>query len=138
MSGVVIVMGILKANAGVLAQVPAANMYPGDFPLDAPLPLIGVKKISGRESAQLVRAGKTIKRFERIQVTVAAGNYTDMNDVIWPLVRKALCDKRGTFSGHTRVSVQPDDAESPDMELEEPSIHFSTKDYWVSYDETNP
>lgn len=137
MSGVNIIIKLLKDSVSVAAVIPNAQLYPGKLPLNFVLPAVAVEKISGKENMPLVGQGRTLLRRERIRVTIAAASYTEANE-LQPLVRKALrfvvSQALGIYSG---VSVVPD-LDGPDMELTEPVIHLRPKDYWVSYLEANP
>ncbi len=106
MSGVAIVIAILKQDGGV--GVAATSIYPGEIPEGARLPCIGVM--------QFLAVRKAV-RYERGQIT-ALGETSEP---------AAVFDK---------VSILPE-GDGPDFKLSDPSIYAQSKDFMVTYSESN-
>lgn len=138
MSGVNIIVKMLLDDASInAAGIADTSIYPGKLPLNFVLPAVAVGFVSGRENRPLAGRPRTLQRWERIRVTVAAASYTEAQ-TLHATVRKALrfatFQTLGIYSG---VSVVPD-IDGPEMELTEPVIHLRPKDYWVGFLEANP
>lgn len=104
MSGTKIIGDLLRANAAVLAEVPADRIKGGQLPDAITPPALLVREISGVEMVHLQRVG-SVRMTERIEVTVRAGSYREQQTII-RLVRNACAGVTGTRSGFDGVYVE--------------------------------
>lgn len=123
-SAVFIMRALLAAHEPLTALVPASRIFSGD--VDAPLPAIGIREISGVEADTVARTGKSLVT-ARVQVTVYATGYVEQKAIL-----KAAKLGPGTHTGQIagydvrsvlRDSVGPDMG-SPDLPSFEQSRDF--------------
>src|SRR5688572_15144732 len=112
MSGAAIVGTLLRANAALIAVVPAAKIFNGVIPINTVLPAISITEVSAVDTRTL-RMTETPLITSRVQVTVQTKNYAQQKQVI-ELIRKALPHTRGTVGSYSVDRILPDSA-GPDM-----------------------
>jgi hypothetical protein len=132
MDGVTIAWRLLKANAGVLALVPQAQIVSGVAPPNTPLEAISITRVS-EVDRNIPSPGTNRRATERVQVTVLARDYPKLRAAI-AAAKKALADFVGTVGSINDVTIQTDLA-GPDFMDEEASIYFGTQDFIVGYTE---
>ncbi|MFA7278912.1 MAG: hypothetical protein WC100_02345 [Sterolibacterium sp.] len=121
---------ILRNNANLIAQVPAAKIFSGVIPINTVLPAIVVKHIDDIEEKFINAAGA--KRFTaRVQVSVQAKTWADKVSIL-ELVRLALA---GTFSTVNGISVYGISSEGsgPDLDDTELGIFERSRDFLISF-----
>lgn len=144
MSGVAVIVALLKASAAVTGIAP--TIMAGDLPLNAPLAGIGVKRISD-VSLNFIRINETPKRHtERVQVTwIFQGARNAPSGVAYPsayasaaamdpLVLAACPSQRGTIGGVACETITPDVA-GPDFSDVATDFYSGSRDFlvgWVS------
>lgn len=130
MNGTATLIQLLKADAGVLALVPAARIMAGVHPQGTTLPAIAVAPVSG---VDLQFHDDAPSRFvtDRIQVTVLAASYPSLQ-AVRAAVKSAGDAKRPTVTGIANVVVRTD-GQGPWFMDEAASIHLQTQDFKVSY-----
>jgi hypothetical protein len=67
MSGVVVAWYVLKTNAALIAEVPAARIFSGPIPLNTALPAIGLTQVSGAERLTVRMTETSRHRTDRVQ-----------------------------------------------------------------------
>jgi len=102
-SGVDIVTDLLRADAAILAVVPAKQIKAVALPDDAPLPSLLVRSISEVERVKL-RRGASVRITERVEVVVRAGSFREVRD-LRVLARNACAGRTGDLSGVSAVSI---------------------------------
>lgn len=129
MSGVLIVGELLRADAALVAIVPAAQIKAGRLPEGAPLPALVIRSVSLTDVQPL--KGGPIRSNERVSVTVRAGSDRDRRTIIG-LVRSSCAGRTGAIGDSTGVSVLTAGT-GPD--LDGPGGSFErTQDFRVSFD----
>lgn len=131
MSGAGIVSTLLRANAGLIAVVPAAKICAGMIPLNTALPAISITSISGVPHRHMKMAVTGNLWTDRVQVTVAVTTYPLQKSIL-ALVRAALPSTRGTVGSFTCDSISID-FEGPDMFDSELNINSGSQDFIVRY-----
>lgn len=131
MSGVAIARYLLKSNAALTAQVPAARIVAGNVKLGSSLPAIGIRTISSNKRHNVAQDGSAALWTERVQVTVIAGTFP-VKKTILNLVRAALPKTRGTVNGFDCDSILTD-IEGPDLDDEEAGIYEQAQDFIVKF-----
>ncbi len=131
MSSPAITRYILASAAAVTAQVPAARIFVGDIPLQAELPAIGIKFISGDERKTVSMAEASRFRSDRVQVTVYAKTYASKMAIL-ELVRTALSPRSGTFNGFDVDSITPA-GEGPDFDDVAAVVYERSRDFLVCW-----
>lgn len=131
MSAVVAIRHLLVGNSLLTAAIPASRIYIGLVPLGAQLPAIGITTVSGvpRSTLSMAEPRRLIR--ERIQVTVYAKAYPDL-DRICDLVGKALPNTYDTIAGLKVQSIIPSTL-GPDIEGIDPKICIRSRDHHVTY-----
>lgn len=132
MDGVAIIRALLVANGDVVAVSPAARIVAGTLPLGTVLPALSITRVSQNEM-RMVKRGTKQHVTERVQVTVLAGNYPTLRDLLRK-IRKIPQGVIGNQSGLTDVTVHVDGA-GPDMMDTEANIHMGSQDFLVGYTE---
>jgi hypothetical protein len=132
MSGVNVIGELLRADANLLAIIPAERIKAGLLPENAAIPAIAVTQISGVDR-NILSQGETRRVAERVQVTVLASNYRQKRALL-QLVRYACADKRGDIAGEADVVVLTDGT-GPDFLSDDSAIWMQTQDFTVSYNE---
>lgn len=114
MSGVTVIVALLKASAGVTAIVNASRIMAGELPLKTTLPAIGVSEISS-VPLNMIRVNQPTKmHIDRVQVSVSCAEgvgtgkgYTAV-DTILKAALAACPTQRGTVNGVVLDSIVPD------------------------------
>lgn len=125
-----IIVALLKANADLMAKVPASRIYPGHIPQTAPLPALAYSNVSDNDRHTVSGAEPMVVETGRVQVTVAAKDYSGKEQLIG-LVRKACANKRGLISGIAVLNVRSDGI-GPDLDNDEAGIFGRTIDFLVT------
>lgn len=135
MSGAAIITALLLADAVLLDLLLGEpdRLHVGVVPQNAPLPAVAIGQISGNPRNTLSSHEASVRRRERIQVTVLAKSYVEQRALI-QTVRRACQYQRGTLAGMSQASVLPD-LEGPDLRLDDPGIYMQTHDFTVSFNE---
>lgn len=131
MSSPAITRYVLANAAAVTAVVPGARIFVGNVPLNAQLPAIGIRFISGVERTTVSMGEASRYRTDRVQVTVHAATYAAKAEIL-ELVRTALSPKRGAVNGFDVDSITPD-GEGPDFDDEDAKIFERSRDFLVSW-----
>lgn len=136
MSGAAIVRALLAGSAPVLALVPAARIITGQIPQGTVLPAIGVTPVGGFEKAQSTARNLPQKMTEeRIQVTVWAKNYMDVEKVL-----KAASIGPGVHTGTVvgfKVRAVLPSTTGPYIGPQGDEIHERSRDFVVTFMEAN-
>lgn len=131
MSGASIVGTLLRANAALIAVVPAAKIFNGVIPITTTLPAISIAEVDAVETRTVRMSADDVLTTSRIQVTVQAKSYATQKQVI-ELVRKALPHTRGTVGSYWVDSILPDSA-GPDMQDTDTTIYMQSRDFRVTF-----
>lgn len=131
MSGVPALGEVLLADAPLIAVV-VDRIVGGALADNVILPSLVLNRISATE-LKVLSAGPKRRVAERVQVTVLANDYEEMDGVL-KLVRTAGSAKIGDFGGVTEVSIDLQST-GPDFVLENPIMWCATQDFIVSYNE---
>jgi hypothetical protein len=133
MDGVAIMMAILLGDSGVTALVPAAKIVAGDLSQGIVLDAISITKVSSNDRNILQPTDKR-RVMERVQVTALASTYPRMKAIIHA-VRAAAADFIGnSTTGATEVDIHTD-VGGPDFMDDNSSIHMSSQDFIVGFNE---
>jgi len=103
MTGVTIIGALLRADASLLAVVPADRIKAGRLPDGVALPALLVRTVSSIDR-QTLKRGVTVRTTDRVSVTVRAASYRDQRAVI-EMVRAACAGRVGDIGGGSRVSI---------------------------------
>ena len=131
MSATTVIRQLLVGRATVLASVPADCIRIGVLPQGTPLPAIGITTVSGvwRNTLSMAEPRRLMR--ERVQVTVHAKTYPELDRVI-RLVAQALPNTRDTIANVDVLSIVASTI-GPDLERIDPVISTRSLDYHVSY-----
>ncbi len=138
MSGVAIVRYLLAHDAALLAVVEGDNIMAGDIPLNAILPAVSIKKISGIPTTFVDGSRRNRMWRERVQVSPQTKDpaaeppgrgYLGVDEIL-DLCVEALPCTRGTVNGIYCDSILPAD-EGPDLFDEVDGIHSGSQDFMV-------
>lgn len=130
MTGVEIACALLRADAAILARMPAEQIKAGALPDDAPLPSMFVRSISEVERSKLKREGR-VRFVDRVEVVVRAASFRDARD-LRILAREACVGRVGDIAGATGVSISNAGA---GPELNGPNRSFQRgQDLRISYE----
>lgn len=130
MSGTAIIRYLLANNAPLTEIVPSSKIMAGVIPLNAALPAISIRQISGIEH-KLIKRNGTQTATDRVQVTVNATTYPQQKQIL-KLIRSALPATRGTVNTFSVDSITPD-IDGPDLYSEDPVIYEQSIDYIVRF-----
>jgi hypothetical protein len=130
MTGVDIVGDLLRADATVLALVPAPRIKAGMLPDDIALPALLIRLVSSIER-QPLRRGVSVRTVDRVAVTVRAASYREQRAVI-AAARRCCAGRTGDLSGGLGVSILTAGA-GPDV-IGPASSFEQSQDFRVSYD----
>lgn len=133
MTGADIVGALLRAHQPLTDVVPADSIKGGRLPISVPLPALLVKTISGNERQRLKR-GKSVRRTDRIQVTVRAASWDEQLTII-DLVVDACADRIGSMDGAANYAVLTA-GRGPDLEGPGDSYE-QAQDFRASFDKPN-
>lgn len=129
MSAEKVIYNLMSTDAGLIAKVPKARIFPNTIPLNTPLPAIAYMLVSSVEQTSI---GLTTERLRsRVQVTIAANTYPQVKEIA-ALVVDACNHKKGTFNGVQTDSVIKD-AVGADFMDDDVGIHFSTIDFRIAH-----
>lgn len=136
MSGVAVIVSLLKASTDITTIVPTARIRAGELPLLTPLPAISVTQISS-EPMNFIDPNETPKmHLDRVQVSVLCkeGGTTGTGypgvKALLILALAACSNRRGTVNGITVDSIVPD-IEGPDFYDQVDAIHSGSRDFLV-------
>jgi hypothetical protein len=132
MDGVAIITELLGADSNVVAIVPAVKISAGVLAQSTTLPAISVSKISGVDRNILSPTSNRMV-MERVQVTALSATYPEVKSII-RAVRHAIADFIGSAASMNDVTIHTDSA-GPDFMDDKASIHMSTQDFIVGYNE---
>lgn len=130
MSGCAIVGAVLRADAGVIALIPADRIKAAKLPDGVILPALLVRTVSVVEQ-QLLKKAALVRTTERVSVTVRAANYRDQVAVM-KAVGNALRGRTGEIEGYARVAILTAGT-GPDV-LGPGDSFEQTRDFRVSFD----
>ena len=131
MSATTVIRHLLAGSAAVTGAVPAGRIRLGILPLGTRLPAIGITSVSGvpRNTLSMAEPQRLVR--ERVQITLYAANYPDLDRVMW-LVAGAEGNRRETIAGLVVRSIVPSTI-GPDLEYIDPVIFARSADFHVSY-----
>ncbi len=138
MSGVAVIVALLRANNAITAVVPASRIMAGDLPLNTGLPAIEVTQISSVPTNFIQTNSSPKMHSDRVQVSVlckepqtgvAGTGYAGLRSLL-RLVLAACPNQRGTINGITCDSIVPD-IESPDFYNDVDMIRQGSRDFLV-------
>jgi hypothetical protein len=140
MSGVAVIVALLKANAAVLAVVPTARIMAGDLPLNTVMPAIAVTQISGIPRLTVAMTEPNRLNTDRVQVSVlfkgptgtpAGAGYPGVRGLLVKVL--AACpNQSGTINGISIDSILPD-LEGPDLQDDATSLLSASRDFIVKW-----
>lgn len=125
-----IIVALLKADADLLALIPATRMFPGAIPQTAKFPALAYTNISDNDRHTLSGTEAAVIETGRVQITVAAQDYPSKERLIG-LVRRACADKRGQIAGITVNNVRSAGI-GPDLDNTDAGIYGRTIDFLVT------
>jgi hypothetical protein len=138
MSGVAVIVGLLRANNAITAVVPAARILAGDLPLGTTMPAISVTQISSMPMNFIRPDSSARMHTDRVQVSVlckepqtgvAGTGYPGLRSLM-RLVLAACPNQRGTINGVVCDSIVPD-LEGPDSFDDIDMVRQSSRDFIV-------
>ena len=144
MSGVAVIVALLKANAAVTAIVPGNAVPPritaGDLPLNTIMPAIAVTQISGIPRLTIAMTEPNRLNTDRVQVSVlfkgpagtpAGAGYPGVRGLLVKVL--AACpNQNGTINGIAVDSILPD-LEGPDLQDDATSLFSGSRDFIVKW-----
>lgn len=143
MSGVAVIVALLKASAPVVAIIPAARIMAGDLPIGTVMPAIAITQVSGipRLTVAMTEANKL--NTDRVQVSVLfkgpqaspAGTGYPGVAAMMKLVLAACPNQRGTINGVNCDSILPD-LEGPDLQDDATGLFSRSRDFIVKWRNT--
>ena len=140
MSGVAVIRFLLANDAAVLAKVAADNIFAGDAPIGAVLPVISVKQISGMPYLTIAMNESKYLHTERVQVTPllkgpdaspAGDGYPGVKALL-ALALAACKNVHGIVNGIDVDSILPD-LEGPDLSDNALSLYTQSRDFIVKF-----
>lgn len=140
MSGVAVIVSLLKASTAITALVPAAKIMAGDLPLNTVLPAISVTEIDAQPRLTVAMNEPNRMHTERVQVSVlfkgpqgtpAGTGYPGVYSVM-KLLLAACPHTHGTVNGITVVAIQPD-TEGPDLSDDATALYSRSRDFIVKW-----
>lgn len=131
MSGTAIVWYKLKTDSELTALIPAASIFSGHVPINAPLPAIGITSVSTNHIVPLDGTASNRLVTERVQVTVYAKTYPLLKSYM-SAIRSALPISRGIINGFVCDSILPS-GEGPDIYDDRGIIYEQSLDFMVRY-----
>lgn len=142
MSGVAVIVALLKASGAVTAVVPTARIMAGDLPLNTVMPAIAVMQISSVPH-NLIRINESPKvHTDRVQVSVlfkgpqgtpAGTGYPGVRALL-KLVLAACPSQYGTVNGVNVLGIEPLE-EGPDLSDDATSLVSCSRDFSVRWRE---
>lgn len=131
MSAIQIVITLLKADAGVTAVVPAANILPIRAQGTLPPPYILLNIVSGTGDQHLAGAGRYYE--SRVSLTIIAKTATEVVNTIANPVISALNDVvKATVGAATDVDIWMADSDITD-ESDDQSVCRRILDFYVRF-----
>jgi hypothetical protein len=140
MSGVRAIWHLLKTNAPLIAEVPAARIMAGELPLNTVMPAIQVTEVSSVPRLTLAMTEPNRMHTDRVQVTVlvkapegepAGEGYPHVREIL-ALVLAACPNQSGTVNGVTLDSIIPD-IEGPDLADVAAALYSGSRDFMVKW-----
>lgn len=140
MSGVAVIVSLLKASTAITALVPAAKIMAGDLPLNTVLPAISVTEIDAQPRLTVAMTEPNRMHTERVQVSVlfkgpqgtpVGTGYPGVNSVM-KLLLSACPHTHGTVNGINVVAIQPD-IEGPDLSDDATALYSRSRDFIVRW-----
>lgn len=129
MSAEKVIYNLLSNNAGLLAVVPKARIFPSLVPLGTALPAIAYMLVSSIEETSM---GMTTNRLRsRVQITIAATTYPQVKEIA-ALVVTACNHKQGTFNG-VQVDSVIKEVVGADFRDDDVGIFYSTIDFRIAH-----
>lgn len=135
MSGVLVILALLRAHQPLLALVEAKSMMAGTVRQGEPLPAIGIKEVSRNEFPTVSRAEKSTLVRARVQVTVHAKNYPGQKALVLA-AKLGMGVYSGVIAGVKVRSVLRLDV-GPDFSDDDAGIYQQSRDFMVTYIEPN-
>lgn len=140
MSGVAVIVALLKASAPLTTIVPAARIMGGDLPLNTVLPAISVAQVSSVPRNTVAMGEPKVLHTDRVQVSaLVKGPQGTPPGVGYPgvkalmkMVLKACPNTRGTVNGISVDSIIPD-TEGPDLSDDATAFYSSSRDFFVRW-----
>jgi hypothetical protein len=143
-SGVAVIVALLKASTPVTNIVPAAKIMAGDVPINTVLPAIAVTQISGIPR-NTIRVNELPKMHtDRVQVSVLFKGAKDApSGIAYPsaynnvkammkLVLAACPNQRATINSVVVDSIVPDQ-EGPDLYDDATALYSQSRDFFVRW-----
>lgn len=130
MSAVNVISYLLRNNAPLNAQVPAASIRPHTQKQGAALPYIGMKQISSVENLDVGMTGTRMKT-TRVQATLYTAT-APARTTIMALILAACPNQSGTVNGVSVDSILPG-GEGPDFDDPDTSIFERSCDFIVKW-----
>jgi hypothetical protein len=140
-SGVAVIVALLKASTPIIAVVPAARIMAGDAPIDMPKPFVLVTQISSvPEGGQIRRNEPNRVHLDRVQVSYLFGAqradepYAGYRGVaaMSRLVLAACPSQRGTINGVAVNSIESA-GEGPDLSDAATELYSRSRDFIVRW-----
>lgn len=140
MSGVAVIVSLLKASTPITNVVAAARIMAGDLPLNTVLPAIAVTQVDSIPNNFINVNAPNKMHSDRVQVSVlckgpqtaAAGTGWVGVRALLKLVLAACPNQRGTVNGVALDSIVPAD-EGPDLYDDETALYSSSRDFFVRW-----
>lgn len=126
MSGLQIATTLLSANAGVIALVSAAKVFPIDAPQNTEAPYLLVNHVSGRDEQMIETSGKYYRTRISVQaVSRSAMEVMDIGDAVIAALDNVIKQTVGDFNDvdvlHADVDItDPNDTRSAYLR----TLHF--------------
>lgn len=135
MSGVSIVLALLRTHAPVLALMPASSVYAGPVPQGKPFPALSLTEVSSNEHDTVNRdRPKTLVR-SRVQVTVLAASYQQMKQLLLA-AKLGAGNHTGMIGAYEVNSVRPAGV-GPEIPPDDAGVYEQSRDFMVTFLETN-
>lgn len=122
---------LLRNNANLVAQVPAAKIFSGVIPLNTVLPAIVVKHIDDNEWKAIKTAGVPKLITARVQVSVNALTWASKVSIL-ELVRLALVTTRSTVNGVSVDSISSEGS-GPDLDDTDLGLFERSRDFLIRF-----
>jgi hypothetical protein len=140
MSGVAVIVALLKASTPITTLVAPGKIIAGDIPLNTILPAIAVTEVSGMPSNTVAMREPNKMHTERVQVSVlckgpqtaqASTGYQGTKTIA-KLLLAACPHTHGRVNGIDVVSIRPD-TEGPDLSDDALALYSSSRDFIVNW-----
>ena len=128
------IVQLLLASETIAARVPADSIVPGDVPVDASLPALGIKEIGSVPAGAFDAQAEYSVVVARVQVMAISKAYPEVKELL-ALVRRACNFQRGQLAGVDVISIVRDTV-GPDLQ-DAADTHFQSIDFKVTHYEPN-